>query len=133
MNIDDESKNDDNEFDVDEESKKSISIKKEKKILNSKISKISNSNISQILASKISNNNKSEDEKISKNNIYNSEILFEEKPNLNSKLISVDNKILVLKQLISKIEKYSKTQKPGNYIYVINITNTEKKKRTIKR
>ena len=132
LNIDDESKNDDNEFDVDEESKKSISIKKEKKILNSKISKISNSNISQILASKISNNNKSEDEKISKNNINNSEILFEEKPNLNSKLISIDNKILVLKQLISKIEKYSKTQKPGNYIYKINITNTEEKKEQLK-
>ena len=127
MNIDDESKNDDNEFDVDEESKKSISKKTEKKILNSKISKISNSNISKILDSKISNNNKSEDEKISENNINNSEILFEEKPNLNSKLISVDNKILVLKQLISKIEKYKKKQKPGNYIYKINIINTELK------
>ena len=132
LNIDDESKNDENEFDVDEESKKSISKKTEKKILNSKISKISNSNISKILDSKISNNNKSEDEKISENNINNSEILFEEKPNLNSKLISVDNKILVLKQLISKIEKYSKTQKPGNYIYKINITNTEKKKEQLK-
>jgi hypothetical protein len=132
LNIDDESKNDENEFDVDEESKKSISKKTEKKILNSKISKISNSNISKILDSKISYNNKSEDEKISENNINNSEILFEEKPNLNSKLISVDNKILVLKQLISKIEKYSKTQKPGNYIYKINITNTEKKKEQLK-
>ena len=132
LNIDDESKNDDNEFDVDEESKKSISKKTEKKILNSKISQISNSNISKILDSKISNNNKSEDEKISENNINNSEILFEEKPNLNSKLISVDNKILVLKQLISKIEKYSKTQKPGNYIYKINIINTEKKKEQLK-
>ena len=132
LNIDDESKNDENEFDVDEESKKSISKKTEKKILNSKISKISNSNISKILDSKISNNNKSEDEKISENNINNSEILFEEKPNLNSKLISVDNKILVLKQLISKIEKYSKTQKPGNYIYKINIINTEKKKEQLK-
>ena len=62
------------------------------------------------------------------NEDYNDEKLLEEKPNLNSNLITIENKLLVLKKLILKIEKYSKTFKPNNFIYVIKYVNTTNKK-----
>ena len=66
------------------------------------------------------------------NEDYTDEKLLEEKPNLNSHLISIDNKILVLKKLILKIEKYSKTYKPNNFIYIIKYANTGNKKDLLK-
>lgn len=66
------------------------------------------------------------------NEDYTDEKLLEEKPNLNSHLISIDNKILVLKKLILKIEKYSKTYKPNTFIYIIKYVNTSNKKDLLK-
>ena len=108
----------------DEKSQQSISKKEESKLNISKSKKEeSEGNISKVKNSNI----KSEEGEIN-----NSEISVEKKQDLNSKLVSIEDKILVLKKLISKIEAYSKTQKPGNYIYIMNITNTENKKDTLK-
>ena len=66
------------------------------------------------------------------NEDYTDEKLFEEKPDLNSHLIKIEYKILVLKKLILKIEKYSKTYKPNNFIYIIKYANTGNKKDLLK-
>ena len=120
----------------DEKSQQSISKKEEIKLNISKLKKEeSEGNISKLKKeesegniSKLKNSNiKSEEGEIN-----NSEISVEKKQDLNSKFVSIEDKIVVLKKLISKIEAYSKTQKPGNYIYIMNITNTENKKDTLK-
>ncbi len=108
----------------DEKSQQSISKKEESKVNISKSKKEeSEGNISKIENSNIKNE---------EGEINNREISLEKKQDLNSKFVSIEDKILVLKNLISKIEAYSKTQKPGNYIYIMNITNTENKKDTLK-
>ena len=120
----------------DEKSQQSISKKEEIKLNISKLKKEeSEGNISKLKKeesegniSKLKNSNiKSEEGEIN-----NSEISVDKKQDLNSKFVSIEDKIVVLKKLISKIEAYSKTQKPGNYIYIMNITNTENKKDTLK-
>ena len=66
------------------------------------------------------------------NTLTPSEKLIKNKPPLDDKEVLPEYKLQLLKRLIVKIEKYSKTQKPGKQIYQLKHSKTKNNKELLK-